>query len=329
MHVAVIGGTRHVGPFIVRELVRSGHQVSVFNRGRTPVDLPHGVQRVTVDREIRGRLGEALRRLRPDAVIDMIGFVAADVEEVADALPSLQHYVFCSSTAVYGVIGSHTPDESAPVDPDSVYTDGKVACEELLKKRQRERDFQFTSLRLAHPYGPGDHLLYVTGRESLFLDRMRTGRTVLIPGRGRSRLHAIYAKDAARAFVHVLGRPECTGQVYNLADHRILTMDEYFESIARVLGVPLAAQRVDHAWFRDHAALWSNWRRKFDFGYNWVHYESAFSVRALEATGFRCRTDHDAGVALTMEWLDAGGRVDPSSDDDEEDRILRELGIED
>ena len=121
MHVAVIGGTRHLGPFIVRELLENDHRVSVFNRGRTPVDLPEGVARVVVDRSTRGPLGEALRQHRPDAVIDMIGFRAWEVEEVADALPAIQHYVFCSSTAVYGVIGSSTPGakcrRSAPTAP--------------------------------------------------------------------------------------------------------------------------------------------------------------------------------------------------------------------
>ncbi len=214
----------------------------------------------------------------------------------------------------------------SPVSTDSAYTDGKLACEELLKRRQGEQGFRFTSLRLAHPYGPGDDLLYVTGRESLFLDRMRKGRTVLILGSGRSRMHAIYVKDAAHAFVHVLDRPDCMGQIYNLGGNDIMTMDEYYQSIARVLGVPLVGRRVDHTWFRDHTELWSTWPRKFEFGYNWVHYESAFSTEALEATGFRCETDHDAGVALTMEWLDAGRRIDPSGDEDEEERILRELG---
>ena len=35
-------------------------------------------------------------------IIDLIGFVAPEVDEVISALPSLRHYVFCSSTAVYG-----------------------------------------------------------------------------------------------------------------------------------------------------------------------------------------------------------------------------------
>lgn len=325
MQIAVIGGTRHIGPFIVELLIEAGHQVSVYNRGRTQAQLPPGVEQVLVDRKARGQLGQALRERCPEAVIDMIGFAVEEVEEVFSAMPNLCHYVFCSSTAVYGRIGSTTPDESTPVAPDSDYTHGKVACEQFLMEQHRNSGFPFTSLRLAHPYGPGDHLLYTTGRESLFLDRMRRGRTIIVPGTGRSRMHPIYVKDAARAFVHVLSRPECMGRIYNLAGDQILTLGDYFTSIARVLGVPLVAQRIPHEFFRDCAEIWSDWRRRFDFGYNWVSYESAFDITTLRATGFQCETDHDTGVALTIQWLDSHGLIDPSSDENEEDLILRQV----
>ena len=322
MDVAVIGGTRLVGPFVVEALVEAGHSVCCYNRGKTPVRLPPGVRQITVDRTVPGEVGAALGDQQPDAVIDMIAYDVEAVDEVAAALPALKHYVFCGSTVVYGVIGRSTPSESSPIDPDSPYGAGKVACERYMSERQQSHDFRFTSLRLAHPYGPGDHILYTTGRESLFLDRMRTGRQVIVPGSGQSRLHAIYAGDAGRAFVHVLNKPECMGKIYNLAGEKILTMDEYFESIARVLGVPLNARKVPHEFFRDRAEQWAAWKRKFDCGYAWVHYESAFDITALRQTGFRCEIDHDPGVALTMEWLDKNDLVDASSDEDEEDRLV-------
>ena len=114
MQVAVIGGTRHVGHAIVGQLVKVGHQVTVYNRGRTVASLPAGVQRVVIDRRVPGQLGQALGEHRPDAVIDMIGYGIRDVQEVYSALPQLHHYVFCSSTAVYGRIGSSTPSPYAP-----------------------------------------------------------------------------------------------------------------------------------------------------------------------------------------------------------------------
>ena len=325
MFVAVIGGTRHVGPPIVKLLMDAGHQVSVYNRGRTPAELPPGIERVVIDRKVPGQLGAALATHRPEAVIDMIAYAAEDVEEVFSAVPGVSHYVFCGSTAVYGRIGKDTPDESTLVAPDSAYTFGKVACEEFLTEKWRQSNFPVTVMRLAHPYGPRDHLLYTAGREAMFLDRMRRGRAVIIPGSGQSRMHPIYVEDAARAFVHVLGRPECMGRTYNLAGEQILTLDEYFASIARALGVQLVARRIPIDFFRENAHLWERSERKFDFGYNWVSYETAFDITALQSTGFRCLTDHDTGVALTLAWLDANHLIPQSSDKDMEDLILKEL----
>lgn len=297
----------------------------MYNRGRSEADFPEGVGRVVVDRKMRGQLGQALADTNPDAVIDMIGFVVEEVEEVVMALPSLCHYLFFGSTVIYGLIGDTTPAETSPLRPDSGYGHGKVACEQFLLQQHREHGLPFTCLRLAHPYGPNDHMLYLTGRESLFLDRMRKGRPVIIPGTGKSRMHPIYVKDAARAFVYVLEREERFGQLVNLSGPKILTLDEYYESVARVLGVPLVAEQIPNEWFRDNSELWSNWRRNFDLGYNWVLYESAFDVSKLQQLGFQCETDHDAGVALTIQWLDAKGLVDESNDEDEEDQILKLL----
>ena len=73
MKVGILGGTRFIGPFIVRELVEKGHQVEVYHRGQTPGELPEGVGHVTVDRSIPGQTRAALEEHRPEAVIDMCG----------------------------------------------------------------------------------------------------------------------------------------------------------------------------------------------------------------------------------------------------------------
>ena len=55
MNVAVIGGTRHVGPDIVRLLIEAGHEVSIYSRGRSKVQL----------RLQLGSLPERIRYVRP------------------------------------------------------------------------------------------------------------------------------------------------------------------------------------------------------------------------------------------------------------------------
>jgi len=323
MKIAILGGTRFIGPSIVRILSDQGHQVSVYHSGRTMGDLPDGVERVIIDRTKKGETTAALREHRPEAIIDMICMESEQIAEVIDADLPLRHYVFCSSTALYGKIGNDTPGESYKPDPDNAYTTGKVDCEELLFNAYRETGFPVTSLRLAHPYGPLDELLYNTGRESHFLDRMRHGRPILIPGAGETRIHSIYVEDSARAFVHVLCRGDCMGQAYNLAGEQILTLNEYFESIARALDRPLVAEHIPVEWFEANTNFWKGHSRRFDFASAWYRYQSAFDISTLKATGFDCLTDHDQGVANNVAWLDSRNMIPSSSDDDMEDRIIK------
>ena len=79
MRVVVIGGTGHVGTYLVPRLVETGHTVVIVSRGERKPYSPHGawraVQRVTLNRaaeEQAGTFGQKIRALKPDAVIDMI-----------------------------------------------------------------------------------------------------------------------------------------------------------------------------------------------------------------------------------------------------------------
>ena len=326
MRVAVLGGTRFIGPAIVRDLLGQGHEVAVYHRGRTMHAFEGDVRDVTADRQEQGQTAAALKENRPEAIIDMCGYWSGQVEEAALAVPDLRQYVFCGSTAVYGRIGKTTPAESTPTDAGSEYERGKVACEDALLALSQERELGVTILRLAHPYGPLDQLLYGTGRESLFLDRMRHGRPIVIPGQGDTRIHPIYVDDAAHAFVHLLDHPDCLGRIFNLSGDEVLSLDDYFASIARALGKPLVASHVPVAWLDANGSLWAESKRNFKFAPTWCRYESAFDVTALRATGFRCQTDHDRGVEATIAWLDEQQLIPASSDDDLEDIVARHVG---
>ena len=325
MNIAILGGTRFIGPFIVKSLVQQGHKVDVYHRGKTICALPADVRHVTIDRRVPGQTAAAINTHRPEVIIDMCGFDAEEVREAMTAYPGLQQYVFCSSTSVYGKIGHKAvPSEKTTLAPQSKYECGKAAGEDVLLNAYKNGGAAVTILRLAHPYGPGDHLLYSTGREGMFLDRIRQGRAIVIPGDGNSRIHPIYITDAADAFVHVIGKSDCFGRVFNLAGNEILSFDEYFASIAKGLDSTLNSYHIPPEWFDTHADMWADKKRNFNFAPVWCRYESAFDITALYNTGFRNQSNHDAGVAATIAWLDEKGMIDKSSDHDLEDIVVSE-----
>ncbi len=64
MRVIVIGGTGHVGTYLVPRLVADGHDVVVISRSQRDPYQPHGawnqVQRLTIDREAADRLRDKM-----------------------------------------------------------------------------------------------------------------------------------------------------------------------------------------------------------------------------------------------------------------------------
>ncbi len=51
MHVLFIGGTGLISTAIARQLLEAGHQVTLFNRGKSESSLPGGAEEIRGDRK--------------------------------------------------------------------------------------------------------------------------------------------------------------------------------------------------------------------------------------------------------------------------------------
>src|SRR5262245_27564602 len=90
--ILVLGGTGFIGPAIVRAARARGHEVTLFNRGRTNPGLFPDVEQILGDRE--GDLGRLGGR-RWDAVIDTWARLPRLVRQAAERLrDQVDHYVF-------------------------------------------------------------------------------------------------------------------------------------------------------------------------------------------------------------------------------------------
>lgn len=79
--IVVIGGSGHVGTYLLPLLVAGGHEVVNVSRGKAAPYRDHAawkaVEQVAVDRkakEANGRFGKRIAELNADIVIDMITF---------------------------------------------------------------------------------------------------------------------------------------------------------------------------------------------------------------------------------------------------------------
>lgn len=213
----MLGGTGFIGPHMVRELLRRGHSVTLFNRGRTNSDLFPDIETIKGDRD--GGL-QGLKGRTWDAVVDNSGYVPRHVQDSARLLAkSTQRYVFISSLSVYAdfAVENHEDSPLATIDDESVEeVNGETygALKALCEKRAAAEiaDDQLTLLRPNYIAGPGDH----TDRFSYWPLRTRRGGEMVWPGTRDDSIQYIDVGDLA-VFVADCIEQEVSG-TYNMTN---------------------------------------------------------------------------------------------------------------
>ncbi|MCG8352650.1 MAG: NAD-dependent epimerase/dehydratase family protein [Chloroflexales bacterium] len=181
MKLLVLGGTLFVGRVIVEQALEAGHEVTLFNRGKTNPNLFNNVEQIIGDRndDLSALIGRGF-----DALIDTSGYFPRQVEKVARAIEaSIEHYIFLSSIAVYADHSVTGLDESAAlatVEDATQETLGanyggfKALCEQTLNDLLPGRAL---NVRAGLIVGPYDN----TGRFSYWIKRISEGGELLAP----------------------------------------------------------------------------------------------------------------------------------------------------
>lgn len=204
LKILVLGGTGFIGPHMVREGLRRGHRITLFNRGRTNSELFPDLELLVGDRD-NGL--DALRGGKWDAVIDNSGYVPRHVADSARLLAAAaSHYLFISTVAVYASFADANdedsplatmPDEGVEEVTGETYGPMKALCEQrAVAEFGRERT---AILRPTYICGPGDH----TDRFSYWPVRTMKGGEMLWPGTPDDRIQIIDVRDLANFVIDV------------------------------------------------------------------------------------------------------------------------------
>lgn len=211
MRVLVIGGTGHIGSYLVPRLVMAGHEVMVVARKCAPqytdARLAWGsVEWVCADRGAEEKDGTWKRRmegLEADAVIDLICYTPEQNATMVQAFEGrIQHFIHCGTIWAYGRPG-HTPYcESDIRRPLSDYGRNKAIIEAQLIARYRLTGFPATIIHPGH----------ISGRKWLPIDpqgtrdgvrvyeKLARGEVVHLPQFGRETLHHVHGDDLGQLF---------------------------------------------------------------------------------------------------------------------------------
>src|SRR6266704_5384447 len=118
MRILIIGGTRFIGPPVVRYLYAQGHNIKLFHRGQTRAETLPGVQEMLGDRRPLAPHARDLQRLAPDVVLDMTPVIEQDAREIMNTFTGVAgRVVAISSQDVYRAYGRLIGTEPGPPDP--------------------------------------------------------------------------------------------------------------------------------------------------------------------------------------------------------------------
>lgn len=240
--ILIMGGTRFIGLFLSRQLVKEGHQVTLFTRGKAPIaqQLPgesetefseyaSKILHLKGDRMDFDFVRTSLAAEDYDVVYDINGREAVEVEPILDALPNLEQYIYCSSAGVYLKSDEMPHCEADAVDPKSRHK-GKLETESLLESK----GVNWTSIRPVYIYGP----LNYNPVEEWFFHRLKAGRPIPIPNSGVQITQLGHVKDLATAFIKVLGNEKASKEVFNISGEKYVTFDGLAKACAKAAGFP-------------------------------------------------------------------------------------------
>jgi nucleoside-diphosphate-sugar epimerase len=318
MRSLVIGGTEFVSTHIAVALLRAGHDVVLLNRGRRPERVPPGVGIIVADRRDHPALKRALAGERFDALVDVAyaPTTGGDVDAVLDGLEGrVGHALFVSTGRVYDHSRPIPFDEStARTEYWGDYARNKIAGEDALLQRWRERGLPVTIVRPTHVYGP----MNTRHNEAFFFDRLVRHRPVLVPGAGAWLRQFGHVEDLADAVCAIVGNRSAFGQAYNVTGEEIVTQVGFVELIADVIKRPLTLIPCP-------ATLADG--RTPPFGQN-----LAYDCHAVYTTakvrlelGIRPRFTLAGGIAQTFDWYIREGLDRREIDFTAEDALLAAL----
>lgn len=242
MRVVVIGGTGHIGTYLVPSLVKAGHDTVVISRGsrRAYRNDPawRDVKMVACDREAAeqdGQFGTRVAGLRPEAVVDLTCFTLAQAQQLVDALDG-QHVVQTGSVWSYGPSAIVPTTEDAPKHPYREYGVNKLAVEQYLTGAQDR--VRASVVHPGHISGPGWLPIGPAGNlDPGVIDSLRADGSCLLPDRGGETVHHVHAEDVAGLHQSCLDQPDAAaGQSFNSVCTQAFTLRGYAEVVARHFG---------------------------------------------------------------------------------------------
>jgi 2'-hydroxyisoflavone reductase len=231
MKILVLGGTSFVGRYLVEAAEKSGHEVVLFNRGKTNSEVYKHLRHIQGDRRKDAHLvGEE----EWDAVFDTCAYSPQDLQPMLDVLKNkTKTYMFISTISVYDDYKNGRPHESSSTFTQNIETDEvtgatygplKVMCEQLVNNTFNKHALIIRPCIVVGPHDPTDRFTY-------YAQKLGEAGKVAVPGGNEPhrKVQWIDARDMAKWIVQMVEVGKAG--TFNVASNP-LSMDEFIDEIA-------------------------------------------------------------------------------------------------
>lgn len=248
----IIGGTKFIGPYVVKMLHQCGHDIMLFHRGETDYTFPFPVHYIKGDRIDLSTFKKKFSAYSPDVVIDMIPYSEADGRQLINTFRGVvQRIVIISSCDVYSAferLWNRSTDTIMPVPlteksalrthyypcrkadtqkNDWAYGYDKILVENIIRSCE---ELNSTILRLPMVYGPGDY-----SRIYSYLKRMDDHRFILLDeNKAKWRACRAYVEDIAHAIVLAATDLRLGNRIYHVGEVVAYQESEWIQLIGQV-----------------------------------------------------------------------------------------------
>lgn len=237
----VIGGSGHVGSYIVPQLVKDGYNVISISRGkRTPYTIADEswkkVEQVTADRaqmEEAGTFGKFIADFQADVICDTISFSLEQTTQLCEAINRPTHLIQIGTIWVYDRKYWSPVTEDHPRTSPSEYGIKKTQIENYLFNEIKNDNILSTIIQPGHVSGSG--WLPINPQGNLNPDiykKIINGDEIILPGDGQNTLHHVHSQDIASLTSACLKQPDkSNGECF----HSVAAHAVTFEGFARML----------------------------------------------------------------------------------------------
>ena len=223
--VLVTGGTVFVSKYVAAYFVDKGYEVYVLNRNTRPQ-----VEKVKLIESDRHLIGDKLKNIHFDIVLDVTAYNESDITELVTALDSYDTYIMISSSAVYPETGSQPFEEQSDMAANKFwgqYGTDKIAAEKVLLDLVPDAYI----LRPPYLYGSMNNVY----REAFVFECAMKDRPFYLPKDGRMKLQFFHVKDLCR-FIECIWEKKPQNHIFNVGNKETVSIKEWVDLCYDIVG---------------------------------------------------------------------------------------------